>query len=254
MNTLETEALILRTKDFGESDRLIDLFTKSRGRLKGIAKGARRSKKRFMNVFEPLNLVELSYGERKSLIWIDACKLLDPHSALRTEIERWGAAALISELVLEMAPEGEPHEDLFYLLRDALDHLSSDKDPVNALLLFIFRFMDIMGYLPAMESCSECKRHVESTIKSTIKWWWLIGRGALVCSEHRILEEDCVPLDVGTLVLIRNLRRLQLDKVWRMRFHNDKKLPILQGLLDWVRGTIRKDLKTLKVLVQLEGL
>ena len=78
MRILDTEAIILSASDYGESDRLITFLTRSSGKLKGIAKGARRSQKRFVHSFEPFSVVALQYRERSaaSLMWVEACKLL----------------------------------------------------------------------------------------------------------------------------------------------------------------------------------
>src|SRR5512139_3258573 len=118
MDVTETEAIILSCKDHGESDRIVAFYSETAGNLKGIAKGARRSKKRFVHTFEPCSLVTLSYRSRKGLVWLDACKLVDPHLSLRTDLTRWGYAGLISEIMLEMVPEGEPQPELFSLLKD----------------------------------------------------------------------------------------------------------------------------------------
>jgi len=110
MTTCTTEAMILQTRDYGESDRLVSFLARTGGRLQGIAKGARRSQKRFVHAFEPGSLVEVTYRTRKSLAWIEGCKLIEPHLGLRTDVERWGYAALVSEILLEMVPEAEPQE------------------------------------------------------------------------------------------------------------------------------------------------
>lgn len=246
MNIVETEAIILSTRDYGESDRLISFYARTEGKLRGIAKGARRSRKRFVHAFEPNSLVQLSYRERKSLIWIESCKLLEPHMDLRLDVERWGFAALVCEIMLEMVPEGEPQEGLFFLLEETLEQLSEHKDPLNVLLLFIFRFLDSMGYLPALESCSICRR----PLKAATRWWWKIGQGMLACSEHHSLQDDYLLLDLGTLVLIQQSRRLPLDRVWRLRLAQEKKLPLFNGMVGWVRDHIRRDLKSLKLLEQ----
>lgn len=249
MNIVETEAVILSTRDYGESDRLISFYSRMGGRLRGIAKGARKSRKRFIHAFESNSLVQLTYRERKSLIWVEACKLLEPHLALRTEVERWGDAALISEIMLEMVPEGERQEELFFLLKETLDQLSGDKDPLNVLLLFIFRFLDAMGYMPALDGCGTCRR----PLKAATQWYWQVSQGILTCSEHRSMYSDYLLLDLGTLVLIQQSRRLPLNRVWRLRLSRETKLPLLHGLVNWIHCHIRKDLKSLKFLGQVRS-
>jgi DNA repair protein RecO (recombination protein O) len=243
----ETEAIVLNCRDYGESDRIIAFYSEAGGNLRGIAKGARRSKKRFAHTFEPCSLVRLTYRVRKGLVWIEAGNLLEPHLGLRTDLMRWGYAALVSELVLEMVPEGEPQADLFLLLRLTLDHLVTSRDPVNVVLLFLLRFLHIMGYLPSLEGCGVCRR----PLSSDTHWWWRLNQGVLACSEHRRLDGDGFQLDLGTLALIHQSRRFSVTKIWRLHFLQHRKAPLLNALLGWVREHLRKDLKSLRLLAQL---
>jgi DNA repair protein RecO (recombination protein O) len=247
MDVSETEAVVLSCRDFGESDRLIAFYSETGGNLRGIAKGARRSKKRFVHTFEPCSLVRLTYRVRKGLVWIEAGSLLEPHLSLRTDLMRWGYAALLSEIVLEMAPEGEPQPELFALLRLTLDHLVTSRDPVNVVLLFLLRFLHIMGYLPSLEECGVCHR----PLSSATQWWWRLNQGVLACSDHRRGDEDGIPLDLGTLALVHQSRRFSVTNIWRLRFMQHRKAPLLQALLGWVRDHLRKDLKSLRLLEQL---
>jgi len=249
MRTFDTEAIILSTEDYGESDRLVLFYARTGGKLRGIAKGARRSRKRFVHAFESCSLVELTCREGKSLAWIEACKLVEPHLALRTEVERWGYAALLTEIILEMVPEGEIQTEIFSLLKGAIERLSCDRDPLNVVLLFLFRFLDLMGYLPALDGCSICHR----PLKASTNWFWRSGKGMLVCPEHRPVQEDYLKMDLGTLVLIHHARTLALDRIWRLRFGREKKTAVLYCLLNWVRALIQKNLKSLRVLEQVQS-
>ena len=80
-------AIIMRVRDFGESDVLITFFTPDRGKLKGVAKGARRSKKRFVNSLDILSLVNLEYGPNRKgdLYFIHSGKLSEPYIELRNQ-------------------------------------------------------------------------------------------------------------------------------------------------------------------------
>jgi DNA repair protein RecO (recombination protein O) len=247
MNVTETDAIILSCRDYGESDRIIAFYSETAGNLKGIGKGARRSKKRFVHAFEPCSLVTLTYRTRKGLVWMEACKLLEPHLSLRTDLTRWGYAGLISEIMLEMVPEGEPQPELFSLLKAALDQLAKTRDPLNVVLLFLLRFLHIMGYLPALEKCEVCQRPVESCRH----WWWRTSQGVLACWEHRRADVDGFRMDLGTVVLIHQSRRYPLNNIWRLHFLRQRKVPLLNALLGIIREHIRKDLKSLRLLEQL---
>jgi DNA repair protein RecO (recombination protein O) len=249
MEVSETEAIILSCRDHGESDRFVLCYSEHAGKLKGIAKGARRSKKRFVHTFEPCSLVRVSYHTRKGFVWIEACSLLEPHLSLRVDLKRWGYASLVSEIMIEMVPEGESQPDLFSLLKETLTQLALSADPLNVVLLFLLRFRHIMGYLPSLERCEVCHR----PLKSANFWWWQVSHGMLVCSEHHQPDTNRLRLDLGTLVLIDQTRCLSMTKIWRLRISQHRKTPLLNALLDWIREHIKKDLRSLRLLEQLQS-
>jgi DNA repair protein RecO (recombination protein O) len=249
MNRFDTEAIVLSSWDCGESDRVVALYTETNGSIRAIAKGARNSRKRFAHTFEPGSLVTLSCIDRGSLVRLDACKLIEPYLSLRIDVERWGYSGLVSEIVLEMVPEREPQRDLFHLLRETQAHLSEDRDPVNVVLLFMLRFQDIMGYMPGLDGCAVCRR----PLRDSMRWYWRINQGQLLCVEHRPPGDDFLALDLGTLLLIHQCRKLPPDRIWRLRISRDRKTPLLHAMLNWIRAQIRKDLKSLKLLQQIRS-
>jgi len=247
MKTFETDAIVLSTRDYGESDRLVTFHSAGFGRLRGIAKGARRSRKRFANVFEPCSLVRVECRERNSFIWIEACKLVEPYLPMRADIEKWAYAALFSEIILEMVPEGESHLDPFLLHKETLDRLERDKDPQNVLVLALLRFQFLMGYMPALDGCAICRRR----LKTANKWFWQAADGKLVCEDHFCPNTSYVTLDTGTLALIHYLRKIPLERTWRLRMRREMKAPLLMGLLDWFCYHTRKEIQSIKVLEQI---
>ncbi len=247
MRRFETDAIVLSTCDHGESDRLVTFHSAEFGRLRGIAKGARRSKKRFANVFEPCSLVRLECREKNSYLWIEACRLVEPYLPMRTDLEKWAYAALFSEIVLEMVPEGEPHPAPFFLHKETLDRLERDNDPQHVLLLALLRFQLLMGYMPALEECQVCGR----ALKTARKWFWQPAQGKLVCADHFYPNDGYIALDSGTLSLIQYMRKLPIEKTWRLRMRQEMKAPLLKGLLDWFRYHTRKEIQSIKVLEQI---
>jgi DNA repair protein RecO (recombination protein O) len=247
MRVFETEAIVLTTRDHGESDRLVAFHTADCGRLKGIAKGARRSKKRFVNTFEPGSLVQLECREKNSFFWIEACKLVDPYLPMRTDIEKWAYAALFSEIILEMVPEGESQPDIFQLHKETLGRLEKGKDPLNIVLLALLRFQLLMGYMPSLDGCVVCGR----ILKTATRWYWQASRGRLLCPDHFPRDENYTSLDLGTLALINYSRKIPLDNIWRLQMRQEIKMPLFRGLLDWVRCHTGREIRSLKVLQQI---
>lgn len=249
MNHSLTKAIILSTIDHGESDRLITFLTESTGKLTGIAKGARRSRKRFAHSLEPCSLVELRYRESRShsLVWLEECKLLDAHMELRENLPRWGYAGLLTEIIKELVAERASHEGVFELLEYTLSRLATDPDSLNVLILGLLRLFHELGYLSQFESCSYCQQPA----RDGTQWWLHLARGILACSRHPLVGKGYLAVDLGTLVLLRETRRSPLDRLWRLKIRHEMKNGLLQGLLDLALHQMGKPLKSLKVLQQI---
>ena len=247
MKTFKTDAIVLNSRDHGESDRLVAFHSAGFGTLRGIAKGARRSRKRFANVFEACSLVRLECREKNSYIWIEACELVEPYLPMRTDIEKWAYAALFSEIILEMVPAGEPHLGPFLLHKETLYRLERDKDPQNVLLLALLRFQFLMGYMPAMDGCSVCLRR----LKTSKQWFWQTVQGKLVCQDHFCSNTRYIDLDLGTLGLMQYLSKIPLERMWRLRMRQEMKAPLLRGLLDWFGDHTGKQIQSIKVIEQI---
>jgi len=101
--------------------------------------------------------------------------------------------------------------------------------------------------MPALEECQVCRR----TLKAARKWFWQPAQGKLVCEDHFYPDDDYIALDSGTLSLIRYMRKLPIEKTWRLRMRQEMKAPLLKGLLDWFRYHTRKEIQSIKVLEQI---
>ncbi|MBW2005810.1 MAG: DNA repair protein RecO, partial [Deltaproteobacteria bacterium] len=106
MEPKKTEAIILRTKDFGESDLIVTVFSYRYGTLKGVAKGARRSSKRFVNSLTTFSLVNLAFRERRSgdLVLLESCDLIEGFPAIRSDYNILLRASYMVELTETLFP------------------------------------------------------------------------------------------------------------------------------------------------------
>jgi DNA repair protein RecO (recombination protein O) len=248
MTIRQDEAIILRTRDYRESDRLITFFSRSQGQLTGIAKGARRSKKRFVHTLEPLSHVLITYADRLStgLVRIDASELKNGFIELRNQVARLGYASLCCETVLEISPERQANTPVFTLLHQFLTQLERGGEPENFSFLFLLRMLSLSGYAPNLQSCLRCGR--DST--SGQGWYFSISQGGLLCETHR-QGGKVYRISPGTVMMLRQAQQLPLAKVWRLRFHRQSRDECRFLLLDLVRHHLEKDLKSLRLLYQI---
>ena len=108
MASVQTEALVLRVREFGESDRIVHLLTPDWGRVSAIAKGAKRSRKRFAGTLDLFHRLRVSIERRRpgTMARLEDSRLIDPAVALRRDPRRFALAAYLVELIDRLATEG----------------------------------------------------------------------------------------------------------------------------------------------------
>jgi DNA repair protein RecO (recombination protein O) len=156
----KTEAIILRTRDFGESDRLVTSFSFLHGTIKGIAKGARRSSKRFVNSLNIFSHVSLEFRDRRSgdLLWIDSSELIDGFPGIRSNYNQLSRASYAVELTEMLFPLNVPSREIFSLLLWALGSISEGKNLAQTMIVFQIRAMSIGGFGINTSKCAFCGR------------------------------------------------------------------------------------------------
>src|SRR4030042_3715565 len=113
-----TNAIVIRSLHYGESDKIVTFFTQDFGKIKGIAKGARRSKKRFQNALDLFSHIRLMFFDREGmgLVRAENCDILHTFPKIREDLKKIFYGNYYLELVNEMAGERETNGEDFDLL------------------------------------------------------------------------------------------------------------------------------------------
>jgi DNA repair protein RecO (recombination protein O) len=159
----KTDALVLRTRAYGESDKIVTFLTRDLGKISGIAKGAAKSKRRFSGALEPATEVRLTYRARSQsdLHFIEAAEILAAPRRLTRDLERYAFSTYVIE-VLDCMIEGREAEGAVYdLARDVF--LAIDAADVRApgpelLRWFEVRLLTLCGFEPRLATCRRCGR------------------------------------------------------------------------------------------------
>ena len=148
----------MRTTKYGESDLLVSFFTPDKGRLKGVAKGARRSRRRVVNCLDIFSLTNLEYELRAKgdLHFLHSGKLINAYPGLRTDFGALSKASYMIELAEVLFPLGVVDREMFELLEGSLDALSNGKNPGFVTVMFEMRAMALGGYGINLEKCCIC--------------------------------------------------------------------------------------------------
>lgn len=160
MDRETSAAVVLRVKDLGESDLLVSFFARVHGRLRAVAKGARRSRRRFVNCLDVLCLAELQYSRRPGGKpgFLHSGRLLEPHARIRTDFERLSRASYMVELLEILFPWEVAEPEAFDLLRQSLQTLDAATSGAAITILYTFRIMALGGYAIRFDRCFRCGR------------------------------------------------------------------------------------------------
>ncbi len=152
MNPQNCQSIILSTLNFGESDRIVSIFTLEHGQIRAIAKGARASRKRFGGLLEPPNRLDLMISmKEEGLSRIEKVERAAFHSELRNSLESMALALYVCELVRSVTPEGHPFPRLFRLLSALLEYISLNIATTADRYFFEINLLNILGYRPLMD-------------------------------------------------------------------------------------------------------
>jgi DNA repair protein RecO (recombination protein O) len=180
-NERDVEAIVVGGVDYGEADRVVYLVTRG-GRLAAFAHGARISKKRFLGALEPFTTIRATLSESKKrkggMLTLANAMVERARLPLRRELKTIALASYVAEVAGKVAPEGEPSDGIFDLLRDALDHLCDHDSTLAARRAFELRLIAEIGYRPELEFCVVCGERPVQTFLD-------LNRGGVLCREHR---------------------------------------------------------------------
>jgi DNA repair protein RecO (recombination protein O) len=159
MPLLTTEALVLSSLRLGEDDKLVTFFSLTRGKISGVAKGARRFKNRFGASLEPFTQCHLVLFEKPNnkLARISQADILYSFRKLRETWETIERGATIVQLLSKITPEAQPHPNLYHLLKKAFVFLETGVDLHLSEILFMAHLIAENGYQPQWNFCVRCR-------------------------------------------------------------------------------------------------
>ena len=248
-----TNAIVIRSHHYGESDKIVTFFTKDFGKIKGIAKGARRSKKRFQNALGLFSHLHLLFFDREGmgLVRADNCDILHTFPKIREDLKKIFYGNYYLELVNEMAGEREAHAEAFDLLLSFLTTLETTPPQEEQLRMFEIRTLSLFGYRPNMRRCSLCKRDW-SDLNEVSSVFFSLERGALVCRQCSNALSHLIPLSFGTTRFIEKASQMELEKIHRLKFTSQALLESREVLPKFITYQLGKELKSLKGIHSLD--
>jgi DNA repair protein RecO (recombination protein O) len=186
----QSEALILRTYPFHEADLLVAFFTRSEGKVRGVAKAAKRSRKRFGGALEPLTHVIAHWEdkEKQELARLDSCDIISSPLTAEVSYPRLVALSYIAEVIDQLLPDREPSDEIFRLTLSVVRQLKPDSIwmPLTYFDLWIVR---LIGLLPELNECVVCG----ASLNGSRAWFHPLADGLLCIRDKRLASTEILP-------------------------------------------------------------
>ena len=237
----ESEAIVLRTYPMGEADRLVSFLSRSAGRLRGVAAGAKRPKSRFGSTLELLSHIKIWYYERETreLVRISQGELIESFLAAQSDYARGLSVALVSEVAEVVLPEKEPSDPVFRLILTAARSLAGGADIQVVLSYFALWIAKLSGWLPDLEHCSKCGRELKDEVA------YENYEGALHCAKCHLKGRE---VGASARMLASRMTREKLQALLEHEGSGADARTIYNFALDIVERQADRKLSTRKLL------
>ncbi|WP_310600195.1 DNA repair protein RecO [Desulfobulbus sp.] len=248
MNLGSTCGIVLRVVDYGEADKLVTLYCPDLGRVTGIAKGAKKSKHRFVNKLEEFSLLHFFYRPPRGpagLLLISEAELLAAHVSLRIDFRRYAAAMYLGELTLRFTRDNDPDRRLYILLKWALAALDRGKTPQQIATLFHLHLLETVGYRPELDRCAACHQ----SVLAQRRYIFLPGSGSLLCDAcAQGKTSHALRLSVQTIRLLASAQSFELDRLYRLRFSQQALGEAMMALYHFTLHLLQQDVHSWRLL------
>ena len=201
-HTLRVEAVVLRHSNWGEADRLLVLYTREQGKLRAVAKGARRPRSRKAGHLEPFTCVKLMLARGRDLWIVTQAETVDAYLPLREDLIRTGHAAYVAELIDRFTYEEGENRQLYLLLVDTLHRLTGEEDVFAAVRYFEIHLLDLLGFRPQLFTCVKCGQEIQAEDQ-----YFSALLGGVLCPRCGRINASARPVSMQALKFIRHFQR-----------------------------------------------
>lgn len=249
------EAIVLKRSDFGEADRLLTLYTPDRGKLRAIAKGARKPSSRKSGHVELFTHSMLLVAKGRHLDVVTQADTLDAFLPLRANLEQLGYAYYLAELIDQFTREGIENRPLFDLLLHALRWLGEETSDAALLARFFeLHLLQHLGYRPQLFHCVNCGREIEP-----VENFFSPDAGGVIdpdCMQtHRDKlpghGRDAVPISLNALKVLRFLQTREWVTVRPLRLDADVHTEVELLMQRYIAHHLERNLKSVEFLREL---
>ena len=239
----KTEAVVLKRRRFGDSDRIVTLLTPARGKLDAVAKGTLRPRSKLAGHLEPMTHVEVLLAHGRTLGIVTQAQTIEPFAAMRDDLERLSAGLYLLELADRFTVEEAEADAAYVLLLTALLRLLRGDGQQLVVRSFELALLEATGFRPEWQRCAACRSDV--TADGLV---WSPLAGGLLCGRCRESHPEAEPIAVPVVKVLRLIQDAPYEEAARVRL-NERVAAGMEGVMhDLVRAMAERDLGSARFL------
>lgn len=215
MPLLKTPAVVLKGRKWGDADRIVTFFTLRYGKVRGVARGARRMKSRFGSSLEPFVHCDLVLYEKPgdTLYRVSQTDIRHAFPSIRTSLEAITGAARLANLAGAVTADGDAVPRVFQALLEGLRTIEGSGDPALTAALYELEILRFAGYLPHLDRCNGCQARTNGGA-----WFFSPRAGGVVCAACVRREPvRCPAVSPACLAFFRQALRMELALLPRLK-------------------------------------
>jgi DNA repair protein RecO (recombination protein O) len=242
----QTEAIVLRRTNFGEADRLLTVFTPERGKMRLVAKGARKPTSRKSGHVELFSYGRYLVAVGRDLDIITQAETLEPFLPLHEDLLRATYAYYVADLTDAFTPDQDENQPLFILLKEALGWLSATGDLALAARYYEIHLLSLVGYQPQLFVCGACKKPLEPETN-----YFSPAQGTVFCRQCGYERQDAAELSTNALKVLRFLQTRDWDTCRLLRLSPDTHAEIERLMHRYISHHLERKLKSVDLIEHL---
>ena len=244
MNLIPARGFVLGTIPYGESDKIVQLFTVQLGLVRALVKGARKPKSKLASSIDLFTESGFSLHKKakSDLYLLIQAKIVDGHSDLKIDFHTITALQVLAELLAQFLPDAEPHDEVYSLLKETLTALE-DHPGTQELVLMAFglKLLDLLGYPFELNQCAECGASLQRKSAGLVP-----HRGGALCEDCRPSAPGRLRISAAGIEILKKLKALPIGKVHVLKLRPVFMRELFLTVLEYLEGTLEKRLKMLE--------
>ncbi|WP_147802939.1 DNA repair protein RecO [Alkalicoccus halolimnae] len=244
----KVEGIVLRTTDYGETNKIITIYSRENGKTALMARGAKKTKSRFSSATQPFVFGVFIFYQSKGMGSLNQADIVDSFRYIRSDLMKTAYASYAVELLDKLTEDKEPNRPLFDLLFQIFDHINKGDDPEVLIRLFETKMLYLSGAPPELRACVNCGNMDNIAVFS-------LSYGGVLCSECANMETRPVPAGAHTLKLLKLFQQINPSRIGTIKVKKETKdemKVLLEAYYEEYVGVYIKAKRFIKQMEELE--